>query len=187
MLDTNFLVATVLVVIALLFYILYWNRLLAFFVGLLLRVVLWNRGGSSTWFQIGIYISLSCLFHPSYTQFIGSLHFSLLAGRILLKDFHYHSSNQTIKVVKVQLRWQYWIRSLTTSENMQPHTGGEEPKSDHPSVRHIVASTRQSKASSGSFTIERLHSTISSPKWKQRHLFLNVVHIAPLRMARPFS
>jgi hypothetical protein len=51
-----------------------------------------------------------------------------LSGRILLKDFRYHSSNQSVKVVKVQLRWQYWIRFLTTSEHIQAGSGGEEPK-----------------------------------------------------------
>src|SRR5712671_4419 len=69
----------------------------------------------------------------SYTFLIlvsGSFHVSLLAGRILLKDFCYHSSNQTIKIVKVQLLWQYWIRSLTRSEDMdmQAHGGGADPK-----------------------------------------------------------
>jgi hypothetical protein len=67
-------------------------------------------------------------FSPSLTLLTGSFHLSLLAGRVLLKDFSYHSSNQTIKIVKVQIRWQYWSRSLTTSEAMHPHSDGEEPK-----------------------------------------------------------
>ncbi|KAH9041126.1 hypothetical protein EDB84DRAFT_1436665 [Lactarius hengduanensis] len=117
MLDENFLVATILVVIALLFYVLYWNRLLALILSLVLRVVLWNKGGPSVWIQIG------------------SLHISLLSGRILLKDFRYHSSNQSIKVVKVQLRWQYWVRALTASEHIQAHAGGEEPKPGNTSSR----------------------------------------------------
>jgi len=53
MVDTNFLVATILVVIILLFYILYWNRLLAFLIGVIFRVVYWNKGDSSAWIQIG--------------------------------------------------------------------------------------------------------------------------------------
>ncbi|KAH9171981.1 hypothetical protein EDB89DRAFT_2174254 [Lactarius sanguifluus] len=117
MLDQSFLVATILVVIALLFYVLYWNRLLALILSLVLRVVLWNKGGPSVWIQIG------------------SLHISLLSGRILLKDFRYHSSNQSIKVVKVQLRWQYWVRALTASEHIQAHAGGEEPKPGNTSSR----------------------------------------------------
>ncbi len=53
MLDAGFLVATILVVIALLFYILFWGRFLALLIGLVFRVLLWNRGGSSAWIQIG--------------------------------------------------------------------------------------------------------------------------------------
>ncbi|KAH9055046.1 hypothetical protein EDB87DRAFT_1580073 [Lactarius vividus] len=117
MLDQSFLVAIILVVFALLFYVLYWNRLLALILSLVLRVVLWNKGGPSVWIQIG------------------SLHISLLSGRILLKDFRYHSSNQSIKVVKVQLRWQYWVRALTASEHIQAHAGGEEPKTGNTSSR----------------------------------------------------
>ena len=71
--------------------------------------------------------TLPCLF-TLLTLVSGSFHVSLLAGRILLKDFRYHSSNQTFKIVKVQLRWQYWVRSLTHSEDIQAHDGGEGPK-----------------------------------------------------------
>ncbi|KAF8271516.1 hypothetical protein EI94DRAFT_1770350 [Lactarius quietus] len=110
MLDQSFLIASIIVVIALLFYILYWNRLLAFILCLVLRVFLWNKDGPSVWIQIN------------------SLHISFLSGRILLKDFRYHSSNQSVKVVKVQLRWQYWVRSLTTSDHLQAHASGEDPK-----------------------------------------------------------
>jgi len=127
MLDTSFLVATILVVITLLFYILYWGKFLALLINLALRVVLWNRGGSSAWIQISASPLSPCLF-TLLTLVSGSFHVSLLAGRILLKDFRYHSSNQTFKIVKVQLRWQYWIRSLTHSEDIHTHGGGEGPK-----------------------------------------------------------
>lgn len=53
MLDHKFLVATIIVVIALLFYILYWSRFIAFLIGLAFRVVLWNKGASSVWIHIG--------------------------------------------------------------------------------------------------------------------------------------
>lgn len=58
---------------------------------------------------------------------IGSIHFSLLAGRILVKDFRYHSSNQTIKIVKGQIQWRYWIRRPTTEAEIAS-TQGEESK-----------------------------------------------------------
>lgn len=66
--------------------------------------------------------------YPFLMSVSGSFHVSVLAGRILLKDFCYHSSNQTIKVVRVQLRWQYWFRSFTPLENMPAHSDGEEQK-----------------------------------------------------------
>ncbi len=53
MLNETFLIAAILVVIVLLIYILYWNRLLALILSLVLRVALWNKGGSSVWIQIG--------------------------------------------------------------------------------------------------------------------------------------
>ena len=64
MVDVNFLVATILVVVALLFYILHWNRVLAFLIGLAFRVVLWNKGGSSAWIQIGAQPIPYCPSHP---------------------------------------------------------------------------------------------------------------------------
>ena len=48
----------------------------------------------------------------------GSIHFSLLAGRLLLKDVRYHSSNQTVKIVKGQIQWRYWIRRPTSEEEI---------------------------------------------------------------------
>lgn len=56
----------------------------------------------------------------------GSIHFSLVAGRILLKDVTYHSSNQTIKVVKGQLLWRYWIRKPTSAGELGTILGGED-------------------------------------------------------------
>jgi hypothetical protein len=78
----------------------------------------------SNW-RVALSLSISYIL---LTPASGSFHVSLLAGRIFLKDFRYHSSNQTVKIVKVELRWQYWIRSLACSEDMQAQGGGEEPK-----------------------------------------------------------
>lgn len=56
----------------------------------------------------------------------GSIHFAPLAGRILLKDVRYHSSNQTIKIVKAQILWRYWIRRPTTGEDLGLRVGGDD-------------------------------------------------------------
>ncbi len=60
---------------------------------------------------------------PSYTQFTarpwpGAIHFSTLAGRVLIKDLRYHSSNQTFRIVKVQLSWRYWLRQPAEEEDL---------------------------------------------------------------------
>jgi hypothetical protein len=190
--HASFLVATIIVVITLLFYVLYWGRFLALLIGLAFRVVLWNRGGSSAWIQIGA-LPVSPRLFTFLMLVSGSFHVSLLAGRILLKDFRYHSSNQTIKIVRVQLRWQYWIRSLTHPEDIQSHAGGEGPKGAPTFVllpsalsqtqsqlavsrgHRAAASTRHLKASSGSSTIGRRPLTISCHRWKQTHPYRNAM------------
>ncbi|KAK1218471.1 Macrophage colony-stimulating factor 1 receptor [Marasmius sp. AFHP31] len=48
----------------------------------------------------------------------GSIQFSILSGRILLKDVHYHTSNQTVKIVKAQISWRYWIRGPMTEDEL---------------------------------------------------------------------
>ncbi|KAG6372334.1 hypothetical protein JVT61DRAFT_7774 [Boletus reticuloceps] len=109
MLKVYLLVACVCVLIASVLYTFYFNRLLAAVIGLFLRIRYWNQGGSSIWIQIG------------------SIHFSILAGRILLKDVIYHSSNQTIKVVKAQVSWRYWLRVPATEDDLnRAHVGGED-------------------------------------------------------------
>lgn len=59
----------------------------------------------------------------------GSIHFSILAGRILLKDVRYHSSNMTVKVVTAQISWRYWLRVPATEDDLNnAHVGGEDCK-----------------------------------------------------------
>ncbi len=59
----------------------------------------------------------------SLTKGVGSIHFSLLAGRILFKDVRFHSSNQTVKIVKGQIQWRYWIRRPTSEEELNSLRG----------------------------------------------------------------
>jgi hypothetical protein len=98
----------------------------------------------------------------------GSFHVSLLAGRILLKDFCYRSSNQTFKIVKVELRWQYWIRSLARSEDIQDQGDGEEPKcaptsSFLPPIRIIHSAILAGHASQ--LPRCRFHATLEGFEW----------------------
>ena len=36
----------------------------------------------------------------------------------MVKDLRYHSSNQTIRVVKGHVAWRYWIRAPAEEEDM---------------------------------------------------------------------
>ncbi|KAG2036116.1 hypothetical protein BDR03DRAFT_898980 [Suillus americanus] len=109
MLKVYLLVSCICVLIAAVFYTFYWNRIISGFISLLLRVKYWRQGGSSIWVHIG------------------SIHLSILAGRILLKDVKYHSSNMTVKIVIAQISWRYWLRVPATEDDLNhAHVGGEE-------------------------------------------------------------
>ncbi|KAJ6625576.1 hypothetical protein B0H10DRAFT_1782666 [Mycena sp. CBHHK59/15] len=108
--DKFLLIGCICCVVALLLYFFYWNRLIAFLLGLGFRFLYWNQGPSSIWIEIG------------------SIHFSILTGRILIKDIRYHSSNQTIKIVKGQLEWRYWIRRPASEDDIAPARAMDDQK-----------------------------------------------------------
>ena len=58
-----------------------------------------------------------------YLWHIGSVHLSLLSGRILLRNVRYHSSNQTFRAVKCQISWRYWIRHAAEEEDLAEELG----------------------------------------------------------------
>ncbi|KAG2150597.1 hypothetical protein DEU56DRAFT_37144 [Suillus clintonianus] len=124
MLRIYLLVSCICVLIAAVFYTFYWNRIISGFISLLLRVKYWRQGGSSIWVHIG------------------SIHFSILAGRILLKDVKYYSSNMTVKIVTAQISWRYWLRVPATEDDLNhAHVGGEDfnHASSFPSCRIKVS------------------------------------------------
>ncbi|KAI0665956.1 hypothetical protein C8Q78DRAFT_985325 [Trametes maxima] len=100
MLNVLELIVCVLIVIILVFYFFYWNRFFAFLFSLLVRFALWNQGEASVWVKLG------------------SIQFSVLGGRILIKDLRYHSSNQTFRIVKGQISWRYWLRRPAEEEDL---------------------------------------------------------------------
>ncbi|RDB25364.1 Protein CSF1 [Hypsizygus marmoreus] len=108
MFNKLLLVSCVCIVVALILYFFHWNRFVGFLIGRFIRLMYWNEEASSIWVEIG------------------SIHFSLIAGRILLKDVSYHSSNQTVKIVKGQIQWRYWIRRPTTEDEIGINRGGED-------------------------------------------------------------
>ena len=54
---------------------------------------------------------------------VDSLHISLMAGRIMLKDFRYHTSNQSIRCLKIFITWRYWL--WRTQEHIEAEAHGE--------------------------------------------------------------
>ncbi|KAJ7783252.1 hypothetical protein B0H16DRAFT_1877649 [Mycena metata] len=116
--DRLLLVGCVCLVVALVLYFFYWNRFIAFLLGLGFRVLYWNQGPFSIWLEIG------------------SIHFSILTGRILFKDLRYHSSNQTIKIVRGSIEWRYWIRRPASGDDISPAPAmGDSKQSRSPSCR----------------------------------------------------
>ena len=111
------------VAIATIAYVFFWNNFIGSLVGFFLRVAYWNQGEHSVWIEIGTFPWI-VLEECTLTHLIGSIHFSLVAGRILFKNVKYHSSNQTIKIVKGQISWRYWIRSPTDEREFQMRTDG---------------------------------------------------------------
>ncbi|KAK0226200.1 hypothetical protein IW262DRAFT_1457427 [Armillaria fumosa] len=112
MLDNLVLIACICIGTATVIYIFYWSRLVAWLLGLVIRFLSWSQGASSIWVSIG------------------SIHFSLLSGRILLKDVQYHSSNQTVKIVKCQIVWRYWVRKPLSEDGVDSALGSEEQKAE---------------------------------------------------------
>jgi hypothetical protein len=56
MLDRLVLVACILIVLALIVYLFYWNRILGFAISIVLRVLYWNQEASSCWVEIGQFV-----------------------------------------------------------------------------------------------------------------------------------
>ncbi|KAJ7647262.1 hypothetical protein FB45DRAFT_987066 [Roridomyces roridus] len=112
--DKLLLIGCILVVFALVLYFFYFNRLISFLLGLIFRVLYWNDGPSSVWLEIG------------------SIHFSILTGSVLIRDLRYHSSNQTIRIVKGQIEWRYWIRKPASGEDIAPARAMDDSKQTRP-------------------------------------------------------
>ncbi|EJT99737.1 hypothetical protein DACRYDRAFT_101324 [Dacryopinax primogenitus] len=102
------LVIAVVIVLCVLFFLFYWNRLLARFVSLLLRWRYWKS--ANTWIECE------------------SVQVSLLSGRLFLKDVRYYSRNQAIRVLKCHVTWRYWI--WRTRDEVDDVLHGEGEKGD---------------------------------------------------------
>jgi hypothetical protein len=121
--NYQLVIACALIVISLLLYFFYWNRLLASFINIFLRVWGWKAGTASVWIQFREHhtVVIHLTSHSLYYYCAGSIHFSILSGRILLRDFRYHQSDMTVKAVACSAEWRYWIRRPMEAEDLAHH------------------------------------------------------------------
>lgn len=119
MLDNLLLVACILIVIVTVTYIFYWNRVFGYSLSFLVRLVTWTQSSSAVWIDFGEQRGRVHLFGTKLCPIcVGSVHLSLLAGRILFRNVRYHSSNQTVRIVNCQVSWRYWIRRPAEEEDL---------------------------------------------------------------------
>ncbi|KAH8118988.1 hypothetical protein DFH11DRAFT_1696800 [Phellopilus nigrolimitatus] len=117
MFNVVLLVTCIAIALGSVLYIFFWNRSFGLLLGLLFRFALWSQNSSAVWVDFG------------------SVHISLLAGRMLLRDVRYHSSNQTFRIVKCQVSWRWWIRNVAEEEDLtDSHSKSEESMSGRKSA-----------------------------------------------------
>ncbi|KAF8320822.1 hypothetical protein DL93DRAFT_2163795 [Clavulina sp. PMI_390] len=112
--DRLLVVICIVITIVVPFYLFFWNRLIGWIIGFVLRQLLWKKW--NVWIDMDAF------------------QFSFLAGRLMIKDFRYHSTNQSIRIINFHLTWRYWFwRSRLENESTRIEIPGEEveEKSDH--------------------------------------------------------
>ncbi len=88
-----------------LFFLLYFNRVLASLLSLALRT--W------TWHRYGIYIDVK------------AVQVSLLGGRVFFVGLRYHGNNETILIQNGYVTWAYWLRRVRHTDLGKRRTGKE--------------------------------------------------------------
>ncbi|KAI1331001.1 putative fermentation associated protein [Xylariaceae sp. FL0255] len=87
------------------FFLLYFNRVLASLLSYLLRTYTWHR--------YRIYIDIQ------------ALQFSLLGGRVFFTGLRYHGNNETIIIQNGHITWSYWLRRVRDAQIYADKRGAE--------------------------------------------------------------
>jgi hypothetical protein len=58
------LIACICVIIALVLYFFYWNRFVAWVISVVIRLLWWDKGGGSSWVEIGTRFARPCFVFP---------------------------------------------------------------------------------------------------------------------------
>ena len=91
-LNWRFLILLLVAGILIIFFLFYFNRLIASILSYSLRLYIWRT------YQV--YLDIK------------SIQFSLLAGRVFFKGLQYHGQNETISVTDGYITWRYWLRRV---------------------------------------------------------------------------
>jgi hypothetical protein len=129
MFDVVFLIIWILVVLGLVLYLFYWNRVLGFLLSLLVRFLSWNQASASAWIDIGAHST--CAVHCSEghqrlditrvdTVFPSRRKNSLQGPTIS----HQQPDNPP---GQRSILWRYWIRKPTEEDDLRhARVGAEE-------------------------------------------------------------
>lgn len=89
----------IVIIVVVLFYLFYFNRLLASLISVVLRTILWRK-------------------YRAYVD-IGSIQFSPLGGRLLFRDIRYVGQNETIRIAMGHLTWRYWLFRVRQEDDLR--------------------------------------------------------------------
>jgi hypothetical protein len=109
------------VIIAVVVYLFYFNRLVAQIISRVVRLYTWRM--HRAYFNIGkmSVMSMRMLLIPSE-----SIQFGVLAGRILFKNIKYVTENQSISILQGNITFRYWLKRVrkndTTFKTAEPET-----------------------------------------------------------------
>lgn len=115
--NFNFLFVTewALGIIAALFMLFYWNRMIGSILSLSIRWYFWH-------------------YHKSLVK-VQSFQISILAGRLFFKNFTYVGSNESITILQGSFTWRYWLhrrrRTKYSEESESESSGGEADADGH--------------------------------------------------------
>jgi hypothetical protein len=110
-----FVVYCLVVIVVVIFFSFYFNRVLGQVVTFLINQYTWRR--YNAYIEVGNFrLDLpnlsSCLIY-----YIDSIRVSVLGGRILFKNLRYLSTNQSISILKGHITVQYWLLNVRKSED----------------------------------------------------------------------
>ncbi|KAI1308026.1 hypothetical protein F5Y03DRAFT_108642 [Xylaria venustula] len=118
--NSEFLGYTIVTGVLAVFFLLYFNRVVASIISSAIRTYTWHR--------YRIYIDIQ------------ALQLSLLGGRLFFTGLRYHGNNETITIQNGHITWSYWLRRV---RDAQVYNGKHAPKNDEGDVSSSTRARQQ--------------------------------------------